>query len=67
MDAQNVDQILEVLATRFGSTGEHLWSVLVRQAYVECFSMIIVILLLLPVVVATAPGIPAKPVPACLG
>ena len=35
MDAKNVNEIIDVLAIRFGSTGAHLWGVLQRQAYVE--------------------------------
>ena len=31
---QVVNELLDVLAARFGATGEHLWEVLIRQAYV---------------------------------
>lgn len=37
MNADNVNQILDALAARFGSTGAHLWLVLQRQAYVEFY------------------------------
>lgn len=30
-----VDGVLGVLAERFGTTGAHLWGVLIRQAYVD--------------------------------
>jgi dolichyl-phosphate-mannose--protein O-mannosyl transferase len=32
-----VDELLAVLAERFGTTGVHLWGVMVRQAYVEFY------------------------------
>ena len=35
MNAQNISEILDALAARFGTTGVHLWEVLVRQQYVE--------------------------------
>ena len=35
MNAQNVGEILDALAVRFGSTGAHLWEVLVAQTRVE--------------------------------
>jgi hypothetical protein len=35
MDAENVGDILDALAVRFGATGEMLWAALIRQAYVE--------------------------------
>lgn len=38
MNAENVDQILGVLAERFGTTASHLWDVLIRQAYIEAAS-----------------------------
>lgn len=38
MNAENVGEILDALAVRFGSTGAHLWAVLQRQAYVEVAS-----------------------------
>lgn len=31
MNAKNITEILDALAARFGSTGTHLWEVLVRQ------------------------------------
>lgn len=34
MNAQNVTQILDALAARFGTTAAHLWGVLIRQVYV---------------------------------
>lgn len=35
MNAKNVEEILTVLAARFGTTAAHLWEVLIRQAYVN--------------------------------
>lgn len=35
MNAENVGQILDALAVRFGATGAHLWEVLIRQVYVD--------------------------------
>ena len=35
MDAENVGQVLDVLAARFGTTGAYLWEVLIRQVYVD--------------------------------
>ena len=35
MNAKTVEEILTVLAAKFGTTAAHLWDVLVRQAYVE--------------------------------
>ena len=35
MNAQNIGEILDALAARFGTTGIHLWEVLVRQQYIE--------------------------------
>ena len=35
MNAQNVKEILEVLAEKFGSTGAALWAALIRQVYVD--------------------------------
>ncbi len=32
---QQVSEVLDVLAEKFGTTAAHLWEVLVRQAYVE--------------------------------
>lgn len=37
VNAQNVNEILDALAMRFGSTGVHLWGVLQRQAWVEFY------------------------------
>lgn len=43
---QIVDQTLTVLGQRFGATGEFLWHVLIRQAYVEfCVSVVAFVLL----------------------
>ena len=35
MNAQNINEILDALAARFGTTGVHLWEVLVRQQIIE--------------------------------
>ena len=32
---QVVDELLSVLAARFGATGTHLWELMIRQAYVN--------------------------------
>lgn len=34
MNAENVQEILDVLAAQFGTTAEHLWGVMLRQAYI---------------------------------
>lgn len=41
---QNVEQTLQILAERFGTTVEHLWSVAVRQTYVDAATGILLIL-----------------------
>jgi hypothetical protein len=33
--AKQVSEVLDVLAQKFGSTVEHLWGILIKQAYVE--------------------------------
>ncbi len=48
MNAQNVTQILDALAARFGTTAAHLWDVLIRQVYVEAVQGIIVYAILIP-------------------
>lgn len=40
-----VDQTLQVLADRFGTTGIHLWGILVRQVYVNAVTAMSVFLL----------------------
>lgn len=35
--SKEVEQVLNVLAEKFGATGEHLWNVLVKQQYVDFF------------------------------
>ncbi len=40
---QQVSEVLDVLADRFGTTAAHLWEVLVRQAYVEAVTMLLII------------------------
>ena len=34
---ETINAVLDVLAERFGSTGEHLWEVMVQQAQLEGF------------------------------
>ena len=41
---QNVEQTLQILAERFGTTVEHLWSVAVRQTYVDAVTAVLLIL-----------------------
>lgn len=41
---QNVEQTLQILADRFGTTVEHLWEVAVRQTYVEAVTSVLLIL-----------------------
>ncbi len=48
MNAQNVTQILDALAARFGTTAAHLWEVMIRQVYVEAVQGIIVYAILIP-------------------
>lgn len=45
MNAKTVNDILDVLAARFGTTTAHLWGVLVRQVYVDA-GMAVVLLAL---------------------
>ncbi len=49
MLAEDVAGILNVLAERFGTTVEHLWSVMVLQARVEAIQVIIALLTFLAV------------------
>lgn len=35
MNKQNVSDILDLLASKFGTTAAHLWEVLIRQVYIE--------------------------------
>jgi len=37
VNADNINQILDALAQRFGSTGAHLWSVVVRQQIISAW------------------------------
>ncbi len=39
--ARTVSQTLDVLAVKFGATGAHLWSVLIRQVYVNAIENVI--------------------------
>ncbi len=39
--SEQIQEVLDVLAARFGATGEHLWEVLVRQQVVEGWAAII--------------------------
>ena len=41
---QNVEKTLQILAERFGTTVEHLWSVAVRQTYVDAATGVLLIL-----------------------
>lgn len=41
---QNVEKALQILAERFGTTVEHLWTVAVRQTYVDAATSILLIL-----------------------
>ena len=41
---QNVEQTLQILAERFGTTVEHLWSVAVRQTYVDAATGMLLII-----------------------
>ncbi len=41
-----VDSVLGILAERFGSTVEHLWSLMIRQAYIEGITMLLFIVAL---------------------
>ena len=41
---QNVEKTLQILAERFGTTVEHLWTVAVQQAYVDAVAAMLLIL-----------------------
>ena len=49
--ASTVDSVLGILAERFGSTVEHLWTLMIRQAYVEGIAMLLLNILLIIVTV----------------
>ena len=40
---ENVEKTLQILAERFGTTVEHLWSVAVRQTYIDALTALILI------------------------
>lgn len=35
MNAKTVNEILDALASRFGTTAAHLWDILIRQVYID--------------------------------
>ena len=45
MDSKNLNEILDVLALRFGTTVAHLWDVLIRQVYVEAIQATLFVLM----------------------
>ena len=47
--SQEIAKVLDLLAERFGTTIEHLWEVMIRQAYIEAIMGIFVFALLLVV------------------
>lgn len=49
MNAQNITEILDALSARFGTTGAHLWEVLVRQQILEAASYVFAIALFLTI------------------
>lgn len=51
MNAQNINQILDALAQRFGTTAAHLWAVLIRQVYVVGIADAVVEVVLLAICV----------------
>ena len=53
--ATEIQEVLDVLAARFGATGEHLWSVLVRQQLIEGWMIFGSLLVALVAVSVTIP------------
>ena len=45
MNTEQIQETLDMLAVRFGATGEHLWGVLIRQQYVHAGTYLGVVVL----------------------
>jgi hypothetical protein len=41
VNAKNVNDILDALAARFGTTATHLWTILIRQVYIQGITAIV--------------------------
>lgn len=41
-----IDSVLGILAERFGSSVEHLWALMIRQAYIEGAALLVLTLIL---------------------